>query len=200
MKTQEVNSNVFKNKTLEKFSETNALLVVRVFFLLSISIFIYGYFSVKGDFLLKAGFFLAGLISFSFIEYFFHRFVYHSGHNYKDGKSWQYKIHGIHHSFPKDKHRIAMPLALALFLALLFYFLFSYFMGEYSLLFFPGFILGYALYLFVHYLIHTRKPPNNFFGYLWKHHHLHHHKYENKAFGVSSPLWDFLLGTMPPKV
>jgi len=28
-------------------------------------------------------------------------------------------------------------------------------------------------------------------------HAIHHYKYPEKAFGVSSPLWDFVFGTLP---
>ncbi|MGB3618930.1 MAG: sterol desaturase family protein, partial [Catalinimonas sp.] len=32
---------------------------------------------------------------------------------------------------------------------------------------------------------------------LWVHHSIHHFKDDERAFGVSSPLWDWVFGTMP---
>lgn len=61
-------------------------------------------------------------------------------------------------------------------------------------------MLGYAIYLFIHYVVHARKPPKNFLKYLWTHHSLHHYVFEDRAFGVSSPLWDIIFKTMPPKI
>nr|MDQ3100449.1 sterol desaturase family protein [Bacteroidota bacterium] len=40
-------------------------------------------------------------------------------------------------------------------------------------------------------------PPKNFLGVIWKHHNLHHYVGDTGAFGVSSPLWDHVFGTMP---
>ena len=42
-------------------------------------------------------------------------------------------------------------------------------------------------------------PQIGLYHHVKNHHHLHHHVYEEKAFGVSSPIWDFIFGTLPPK-
>ena len=72
-------------------------------------------------------------------------------------------------------------------------------MGNYAFAFFPGFVVGYLGYVFTHFAIHKFRKPKNFLGYVWDHHNLHHFKHDDKAFGVSSPLWDYVFGTMPPK-
>jgi sterol desaturase/sphingolipid hydroxylase (fatty acid hydroxylase superfamily) len=142
--------------------------------------------------------FFGGLLLFTLVEYLLHRFVYHLG-DYMNKGNWQYKIHGVHHDDPRDKSRLAMPIPLALLLAFLIFLLFKSLLGTAGYYLFSTFLLGYALYLFVHYTVHSRMPPKNALRYLWIHHHLHHHKYEDKAFGVSSPLWDYVFGTMPPE-
>ena len=144
--------------------------------------------------------FMAGMFVFTFVEYVLHRFVYHSGPDYMNPNNWQYKAHGVHHAYHKDKDRLAMPLPLALIVSGLFFILFYEIMGLRAVAFFPGFIIGYSLYLYIHYKVHTSKPPKNFFRFLW-HHHLKHHvdKHDHTAFGVSSPLWDIVFGTMPDK-
>jgi 4-hydroxysphinganine ceramide fatty acyl 2-hydroxylase len=82
---------------------------------------------------------------------------------------------------------------------LIFYAVFSFLMGEYTLYFLPGILLGYAAYLVVHYMVHVYQPPKNFLKVLWFNHAVHHYKDPDVAFGVSSPLWDYLFGTMPQK-
>ncbi|MDE0470592.1 MAG: sterol desaturase family protein, partial [Ekhidna sp.] len=65
--------------------------------------------------------------------------------------------------------------------------------------FLPGFLIGYASYLWVHYMVHAFQPPKNFWRTLWVHHGIHHYKQPHRAFGVSSPLWDLIFRTMPKK-
>ena len=72
-------------------------------------------------------------------------------------------------------------------------------MGNYAFAFFPGFLNGYLFYVYTHWAIHKFRKPKNRFGYIWDHHNLHHFKYSDKAFGVSTPLWDHIFGTMPPR-
>lgn len=62
-----------------------------------------------------------------------------------------------------------------------------------------GFLFGYAAYLGVHYMVHAIKPPKNFLKILWVNHSIHHYKDDERAFGVSSPLWDLVFGTLPKK-
>ena len=72
-------------------------------------------------------------------------------------------------------------------------------MGDFVFAFLPGFLVGYASYLFVHYIVHAYAPPKNFFKALWVNHSIHHYKDNTVVFGVSSPLWDYVFRTMPKK-
>jgi sterol desaturase/sphingolipid hydroxylase (fatty acid hydroxylase superfamily) len=103
----------------------------------------------------------------------------------------------VHHEYPKDKGRLAMPPLVSVALALGLLYGFYQLIGEYTYAFLPGFIMGYAAYLFVHFAVHAYQPPKNFLKILWVNHGIHHYKDNNKAFGVSSPLWDIVFGTMP---
>ncbi|OMP31413.1 sterol desaturase family protein [Mangrovimonas sp. DI 80] len=187
-----------ENRTY-KVVKTNSMLAVGVYLLLSLAVLIYGFFKIDLFFANKLLLLILGLLLFTLIEYLAHRFLYHSGEDYKNEANWQYTVHGVHHAYPKDEGLLAMPIPLAILLGALFFALFYVIMGEYTYLFWPGFFFGYAAYLYIHYIIHARRPPKNWFRYLWKHHHLHHHKFDDKAYGVSSPLWDIVFGTMPPK-
>ncbi len=193
------NIELFKHPFLNKLTRTNSYFVISVYVIISLSVFTFGVFEHGKSLLNMAASFLGGLLLFSLAEYVFHRYLYHSGENYLDNKNWQFKIHGVHHTVPREKNFLAMPLPLALFIAALLFGVFLLGFGEHVYFIFPGFLIGYALYLFIHYKIHISSPPNNFFKYLWVHHHVHHHLHDETAFGVSSPLWDYIFRTMPPK-
>jgi 4-hydroxysphinganine ceramide fatty acyl 2-hydroxylase len=142
---------------------------------------------------------LLGFLAFTLVEYLMHRYFYHMEPDAKWKDRIQYTIHGVHHDFPKDKERLAMPPFISGLYAVLLYLLFDFIMGKYSLYFLPGFLVGYALYLGVHYMVHAYKPPKNFLKFLWINHGIHHYKDPDVAFGVSVPLWDYIFGTMPKK-
>ena len=187
-----------ENKTY-KAPKTNSMAAISTYVALAIAVFVYGMIGIDQPFLEKIGLLLAGTLLFTFMEYIFHRFVYHSGEDYMAEENWQYKVHGVHHDHPTDKDLLAMPIPLAILLSAIFFGIFWLIMGPSTFFFWPGFFIGYASYLYVHYIVHTRKPPQNSLKILWTHHHLHHYVYDDKAYGVSSPLWDVIFGTMPPK-
>ncbi len=190
------NHPLFENPHLEKFSKSNAVFVISSLFVLAGTIFsigVVGYsISIPG----LTGWFLTGFLIFSLIEYLIHRYVFHSG-NYREKKNWQSKLHGIHHERPAARERLTLPMSLALGVSLNVFLIFKLLMGNFAFGFFPGFITGYALYLLVHFWIHTRKAPKNQLKVLWRNHHIHHHVDDGKAFGVTSPFWDWVFGTLP---
>ncbi len=190
---------IFKNPTLNKLTQTNSLLVIRTYLLISLMMYVYAFVKLESvSVFWKIALLPLGLLFFTFIEYIVHRYLYHSGDDYLDENNWQFKIHGIHHSIPREKHYLAMPLLLALIVASLLFGLLSLPFGANIYFFFPGFLAGYAAYLYLHYILHTQSPPQNSkLKYLWTHHNIHHYKDDSKAFGVSSPLWDYVFGTMP---
>ena len=197
---------LFKGSFLEKFTRTHISVPVTMH-LLIVAFFIYmswfdvfeGIPGVQFTVLSYIGIFAVGYLTWTFSEYWVHRYVYHV----QTSKKWLLKIqhmgHGIHHQYPKDPTRLAMPPVPALFLISIFFGIFWLIMGNYAFAFFPGFLLGYVAYISVHYMQHIFKPPA--FGplnRLWKWHALHHYKYpETKAFGVSTSLWDVVFSTQP---
>jgi sterol desaturase/sphingolipid hydroxylase (fatty acid hydroxylase superfamily) len=114
-------------------------------------------------------------------------------------KKLQYTMHGVHHEYPKDKDRLAMPPLLSITLATILLLIFRVILGDFVFAFLPGFLVGYALYLSVHYMVHAFQPPKNFLKALWVNHGVHHYKDGEIVFGVSSPLWDYVYGTMREK-
>lgn len=182
-----------------KITKTNSFLAIGLYCVISLCVLAYGFFNTAID--PNRGMFICifGMVVFSLTEYVTHRFLYHSGKDYKNEKYWQYKIHGVHQIFPGDLKLLAMPIFLALFISGVLFSGIYLLWGDPTYFFWSGFMLGYAIYLFIHYMVHARKPPRNFLKYLWTHHALHHYVFEDKAFGVSSPLWDIIFGTMQPQ-
>ena len=140
--------------------------------------------------------FLGGMGFWSITEYILHRFVFHHKPSTETGMRINYVLHGNHHEYPRDKERLFMPAAPSLIIAISFFTIFYFVLGNYSFAFFPGFMLGYLLYGTMHYAIHAWKPPFKWMKALWRNHHLHHYKHGDLGFGVSSTIWDHVFGTM----
>ncbi|MFY0625560.1 MAG: sterol desaturase family protein [Reichenbachiella sp.] len=188
---------VFKNPFIEKLTRTHISLPLVTFSAIS-TFLVY-----KGmvDFGLATwqigALSVAGYFAFTLVEYMMHRFVFHMKEDTDVKKKVVYALHGIHHDYPKDKDRLAMPVPASLTLATGFYFLFKLLMGDLVFGFLPGFLMGYAWYLWVHYMVHAMQPPKNLFKIFWVHHGIHHYKQPERAFGVSMPFWDFVFRTLP---
>lgn len=188
---------LFSNPILERLSRTHIALPVSLFSILSVGILYFAIAEKKLPLLSIASLFVAGFLFFTLLEYLAHRYFFHMEPTNKVKTKLQYAVHGIHHEFPKDKDRLAMPPLLALVYATLFFLVFRLLLGEYIYAFLPGMLLGYATYISIHYLVHAYQPPQNIFKTLWVHHAVHHYKDHTVAFGVSSPLWDYVFRTMP---
>jgi len=128
-----------------------------------------------------------------------HKYFFHMEPNTPIKNKIQYSVHGVHHDYPKDKDRLAMPPFVSAAYAVILYLIFTLILGDMGYYFLPGFLIGYASYLGVHFIVHAFPPPKNFLKTLWVNHAIHHYKDPDSAFGVSSPLWDIILGTMPKK-
>jgi len=196
---KEVNGRLFESSWMERLTRTS--LWVPVVMHASIAIGFLYYVTTNVGLASKTVLilFIAGVMTWTLAEYWVHRFGYHC----ETDKKWLIKIqhlgHGIHHQHPKDEERLAMPPLPALFLISIFFGIFWLVGGLYATAFFPGFLIGYMMYIVLHYAQHRYRAPRFFpLKRLWKHHMLHHYKYpETKAFGVSTRLWDYVFDTMP---
>jgi sterol desaturase/sphingolipid hydroxylase (fatty acid hydroxylase superfamily) len=143
-----------------------------------------------------AGYYLSGMVVWSFTEYMLHRFAFHFHSNNKWGKRILFIFHGVHHDYPRDRLRLVMPPSASIPLATLFYFLFSLiFPDPYLMAFFPGFITGYLIYDMMHYAMHHYNFKTSVMKRVKDHHMLHHYKNPEKGFGVSTPFWDKIFYT-----
>jgi sterol desaturase/sphingolipid hydroxylase (fatty acid hydroxylase superfamily) len=140
--------------------------------------------------------FAGGVALWTLIEYLTHRFVFHLTPRSRFGILFAYLIHGGHHAFPEDRRHWVMPpistvpVAAVLFLAL--YLL----IGLASPPVFAGALLGYLAYDLLHYACHAGTLRSRPLRYLRQHHLTHHYRTPATRFGVSSPLWDGVFGTL----
>lgn len=188
---------LFESRLLEKLTRTSFLVPVSLYYIIAVACIAYAAFYTEQQLIRLLYLFPLGMITFTLVEYLIHRFIFHFEPENKKQEKLKYNIHGVHHEFPKDKDRLAMPPVISLLVAMVFFFLFYALMGQTVWLFFSGFSAGYSTYLVIHYAVHRYRPPANFLKYLWKHHSLHHYKSDEAAFSVSLPIWDILFKTMP---
>jgi len=189
---------IFKNPVLEALTKTHIAIPLGLFWTAGIITLWYSIAMLDVSWTSALLFFFLGAFFFTLIEYLMHRYLYHIPAETEKKRKFQYTIHGVHHDHPRDKSRLALPPILSIVLAVLFISLYRLIMGDLGYAFGGGFLFGYSTYLAAHYAIHMYKPPKNFLSIIWKHHNLHHFVGDDGAFGVSSPFWDHVFGTMPP--
>ncbi len=142
------------------------------------------------------GYLTLGLFVWTFTEYVMHRYVFHFYPKSKWGQKIHFIFHGVHHDYPNDAKRLVMPPSASIPLALGFYFLFDYLLpSETNQAFFIGFIGGYLFYDMTHYALHHANFKSGFWKKLKHHHMLHHYSDSTKGYGVSSDIWDKILGS-----
>jgi sterol desaturase/sphingolipid hydroxylase (fatty acid hydroxylase superfamily) len=188
---------IFQSPVLEALTKTHIAIPLTLFYTAGFAILLYSVLALGTPWISAVLVFVGGFFSFTLVEYAMHRWFYHMPTDTPRRKRMQYVFHGIHHEFPRDKRRLAMPPLMAIVLTALFVGLFRLVLGQSGYAFSGGFLWGYCTYLLVHYAIHVYKPPRNILRELWKHHNLHHYVGDKGAFGVSSPFWDMVFGTMP---
>lgn len=190
---------LFNNPIIERLSRTHISIPITMFTLIGAGLLYWAGSRATLGLWTIAGVFLVGFITFTLVEYLVHKYVFHMIPDSEFKEKVQYNMHGIHHEFPKDKDRLAMPPIISFTVAIVLLFLFKLIMGNLAFAFLPGFLMGYSSYLFVHYAVHAYPPPKNFLKILWVHHGIHHYKNHDVAFGVSSPLWDYIFRTTPTR-
>jgi sterol desaturase/sphingolipid hydroxylase (fatty acid hydroxylase superfamily) len=189
---------IFQNKTLEKLTRTSPAVTV-FFYSIVISVFLLLNFRLTDNGIgITAAWHLGGILAWSFLEYVLHRYLFHIDEYFPGMKRFHYIVHGVHHENPRDRDRLFMPPVPGTIIAFLLFCFWYLFFGSNAYAFMAGISNGYLLYSYIHYSVHT-KPVYYPLRTLWKHHALHHFKYHDKAFGVSSPLWDLVFGTLPPR-
>jgi 4-hydroxysphinganine ceramide fatty acyl 2-hydroxylase len=190
---------LFKSSILEFGTHTHPIAVLALYVPVCAFLIWYFHSHINPSFFILAGVFAAGLFSWTFFEYILHRYIFHFVNDTKWAQRFHFLIHGVHHEYPKDKTRLVMPPLASVVIAVVFYLFFRVVLSSYVYIFFSGFITGYMCYDMIHYILHAYRPAKNFTKFLWEYHNIHHFRHPDKAYGVSTPIWDFVFGTYPPR-
>ncbi|WVZ25757.1 hypothetical protein V8G54_004301 [Vigna mungo] len=165
-----------------------------------------------------APFVLLGIFVWTLAEYTLHRFLFHVKTKSYWGNTFHYLLHGCHHKHPMDSYRLVFPPVAAAILALPIWNLVKLICTpSIAPAVFGGILLGYVMYDCTHYYLHHGQPKSevpkslklskiisqekaydNSFVMLQKYHLNHHYRLQNYGFGITSPLWDKVFGTVPP--
>lgn len=143
-----------------------------------------------------AGAALLGYFIWTLIEYFGHRYLFHTEFPGAFGARIHFLIHGVHHVHPNDPLRLVMPALLSGPIMVIAYGVVWLVFGlpfGYPVL--MGFIMGYVSYDMVHYYVHHAEPRTRLGLTLRRLHMLHHFRDPTRGFGVSVPFWDYVFGT-----
>jgi len=146
--------------------------------------------------------FVIGLFLWTFGEYTLHRFLFHHHPTTPHQERIFFLFHGVHHAQPQDKTRLVMPFPVSIPMAMLFVGLFYFILGvllkltQWVAPLTAGFLAGYLIYDLTHYATHHFPMRRGYAKYLKRYHMAHHYKTPDARFGVSSPAWDWVFGTM----
>ena len=134
------------------------------------------------------GLLAAGLLAWTLIEYLLHRLAFHG-----------FAPHTEHHAVPTEIEYLLAPLWLSLSATAVLFALFSLAARSWtsggSMI--SGVIAGYLAYEAIHLRIHRPAPGGALLGALRKHHFYHHFASDRVCYGVTSPVWDRVFGSLP---
>ncbi|HKS08748.1 MAG TPA: sterol desaturase family protein [Pyrinomonadaceae bacterium] len=138
-----------------------------------------------------------GILSWTLIEYVLHRFIFHYSARSAFGKKLVYAAHLSHHAMPRTANHFFSSLLVSLPVAITYLLSAWIITGSWraTTLLFAGLTAGYFCYEWLHFQAHHRRPRLRLFRYLRKYHLLHHYRTPELRFGVTSPLFDVLMGT-----
>ncbi len=195
MKTKTVR--LFENNFLERLTHVHPAVPVLfwspvILFLLWRALFVHDMSPISIAVLI-----VPGILTWTFTEYWVHRVPFHYPAKSALGKRLVYLYHGVHHDVPNDKRRLVMPPAGGVIVMAVLWFLFSLVIpSPWIEPFFAFFIVGYLIYDYLHYASHHFTFKSKPMIALTRHHLRHHYTSEESRFGVSSPLWDWVFGTL----
>ena len=185
-----------KNRLVRALTWTHVAVPVTIFFGYALGLLYFTYTQIAIGFVATAALFFGGMFTFTLLEYLIHRYIFHMFAVTETTSGWTpHKQHGIHHDYPKDKSRLAMPPIASISIATIILLLFQLFLNQYAYAFTAGVVSGYASYLLVHYIVHIYRQPQGFWKYLWVNHAIHHYVDETVMYGVTTAIWDHVFGT-----
>jgi sterol desaturase/sphingolipid hydroxylase (fatty acid hydroxylase superfamily) len=136
---------------------------------------------------------IAGLGSWTLVEYLLHRFVFHRMPLICD-------LHHAHHAAPRAYVSTPTWVSLLVLGGLFFLPVWRLFTLNVAFGAVTGLITGWLWYGFVHHVIHYRRPRRLAVALkAASHRHLLHHAASGSGnYGVTTPIWDYVFGTNVP--
>lgn len=187
---------MFESDFVDFFSRTHPMIVPMLFVPTAAYLLWHGHTDVGVGIALSAVLFSGGFVTWTLAEYWLHRLFFHWQPRFAGGERMHFLVHGVHHTWPKDKYRLVMPPAVSITLFFLFLAIFRLVCGPVFVWpFHAGFVIGYMTYDLTHYYIHHFNPKSEYGRRLKKNHMLHHFKDDSVRFGVSNMIWDRVFGT-----
>ncbi|KAM9983719.1 hypothetical protein ACTFIY_000450 [Dictyostelium cf. discoideum] len=194
---------IFDNSILELFTRWPWWYIFILWIPIITACYIYSIIQEKSSVLVSTVIFFIGLFMWSLIEYILHRFVFHLETSSYWGNFFHFFIHGIHHLTPMDHTRLTFPPVFSVFIGYGAYKLFSKFPEFLQITGTPwalysGIACGYMLYDTFHYYFHHADIDwlPTIFKTIKTNHLNHHFKDDNRNFGVTSPIFDYVFGTI----
>ncbi|KAF8073176.1 FAH1 [Scenedesmus sp. PABB004] len=142
---------------------------------------------------------LAGVALWQALEYAIHRWLFHARVSSAAGITLHFLFHGNHHKFPKDAARLVFPpLPAAAIAGGIYGALRAALPPPAATALMAGVVLGYVAYDCLHYAMHhagARALRWGLLAELRARHAAHHYADHGAGFGISSTLFDLLLGT-----
>jgi sterol desaturase/sphingolipid hydroxylase (fatty acid hydroxylase superfamily) len=141
-----------------------------------------------------------GVFSWTLIEYFLHRFVFHWTEVKEPWRTMASGLHMEHHASADTADLIIAPPAASLIFGTLITLIFALLTWSFATaaILMGGVFAGYLVYEWVHFMAHRFHPRSRLAKYLRRYHLQHHFRHEDQQFGVTNPLWDLIFGTYRP--
>jgi dihydroceramide fatty acyl 2-hydroxylase len=150
-------------------------------------------------FVQRVGWMLAGALGWTLFEHCLHRYVFHARGQSEVARAILLIVHGHHHVWPKDRGRLtATPWQAGLTIAPVYGVMGALLPALDALALTSGFTLAYVAYEAMHFVAHHGRPRSRLLRAIRAHHLRHHHEDPTSRWGISSPLWDHVLRTLPP--
>lgn len=152
----------------------------------------------RGDAMHVAGLLLGGVVIWSLLEYFLHRFLLHAHFRSRMLQTFVNASHLQHHAAPRDRDQILVQLPFALVTSAAIYAILYVITRDVfdASAIISGIWAGFLYYEAVHYRVHVSLSHSALLQQQRRAHFYHHFSDSEKCFGVTSPAWDYVFGTM----
>lgn len=141
-----------------------------------------------------------GIFIWTLLEYGLHRFAFHIQVPVRNPllREIVNGSHLQHHASPRDPNKVLVhPLYGIVISSILYGLLFAVLRNGFSAAgVMVGIWMGFLYYEAVHYRVHFSLSASGFVARQRRAHFYHHFTNNKRCFGVTSPVWDYVFGTM----